>query len=77
VTGAEVAPTRVRPWWVLTTLIPFGFVAPAGFAYAAFRARRKSWYLWGLAWGVLAYGGLAINIPAALSTTRSCSRGGE
>jgi Helix-hairpin-helix motif len=42
-----------------------GFFAPAGFAYAAYRARRRSWYAVGLAWGLVAFVGLAINIPAA------------
>lgn len=56
---------RVRGWWVLTALAPFGFLAPAGFAYAAHRARMRSWYLWGAGWGLLAFGGLAVNLPAA------------
>ena len=48
----------------MTTLAPFGFLAPVGFAYAAHRARKPSWYAWGIAWGLLAFGGLAINLPA-------------
>jgi hypothetical protein len=50
---------------VLTTLPPFGFIAPFGFAYAAYRAGARRWYLLGAGWGLLAYVGLAINIPAA------------
>jgi hypothetical protein len=46
------------------TLPPFGFISPIGFAYAAHRARKRSWYVWGLAWGLLAFAGLAINVPA-------------
>jgi hypothetical protein len=45
-------------------LPPFGFIAPIGFAYAAHRARKRTWYASGVAWGLLAFVGLAINVPA-------------
>ena len=55
----------MRGWWVATAVAPFGFLAPVGFAYAAHRARRPSWYLAAAAWGLLAFGGLALNLSAA------------
>ena len=57
--------STVRGWWVVTALAPFGFLAPVGFAYAAHRVRRPGWYLVAAAWGLLAYGGLALNVAAA------------
>ncbi len=36
-----------RGRWVLTSLIPFGWVTWAGFGYAGFRARRPAWVVAG------------------------------
>ena len=55
----------MRGWWVATAVAPFGFLAPVGFAYAAHRARKPSWYVVAAAWGLLAFAGLALNLSAA------------
>ena len=39
-----------RGRWVLTTLIPFGWVTWAGFLYAGFRAKRPAWIAAGAAY---------------------------
>lgn len=64
--GAAIAQPAVgsppRGWWVLTTLPPFGFLSPVGFWVAAYRAGKRSWYLWGAAWAALCYGALVVNM---------------
>ena len=39
-----------RGRWVLTSLIPFGWVTWAGFLYAGFRARKAAWVVAGFAY---------------------------
>ena len=39
-----------RGRWVLTSLIPFGWVTWAGFLYAGFRAKRPAWIAAGAAY---------------------------
>jgi hypothetical protein len=39
-----------RGRWVLTSLIPFGWVTWAGFLYAGFRAKRPAWVVAGFAY---------------------------
>src|SRR5918998_5157587 len=39
-----------RGRWVLTSLIPFGWVTWAGFLYAGFRARKPAWIAAGAAY---------------------------
>ena len=39
-----------RGRWVLTSLIPFGWVTWAGFLYAGFRAKKPAWVVYGFAY---------------------------
>ena len=39
-----------RGRWVLTSLIPFGWVTWAGFLFAGFRARKAAWVIAGFAY---------------------------
>lgn len=45
-----------RSWWILFTLVPFGWLAFLGFFYAGRKAAQKSWKLWALAYLVLSWG---------------------
>jgi DNA uptake protein ComE-like DNA-binding protein len=51
-----------RGRWVLTSLIPFGWVTFTGFLYAGFRAKKPAWVIAGL--GYLAVTALTIYITA-------------
>jgi len=44
---------RVKGWWVLWALVPFGFGTPAGFLFAGYRARTRRWLVWAAVWAVL------------------------
>lgn len=53
---------RVRGWWVLSGLVPFGFGAPAGFVYAANRTGRRAWYVAAAIWGLIALIGFVLAV---------------
>jgi hypothetical protein len=54
-------PDRVGGWWVLwAILVPFGFGTPAGFLYAAHRARARRWYVWAAVWAALVATGVVM-----------------
>lgn len=51
---------RVKGWWVLAGLVPFGLGAPGGFVYAANRTGRRSWYVAAAVWGTIAVIGFVL-----------------
>lgn len=52
---------RVKGRWVLwAILVPFGFGTPAGFLYAAHRAKARRWYAWAAVWALLVAVGVAM-----------------
>lgn len=53
---------RVRGWWVLSGLVPFGFGAPGGFLYAAQRTGRRAWYVAAAVWALIAATGFALAV---------------
>jgi hypothetical protein len=50
----------IGSWWILLTLVPFGFTAWAAPVYAGARARVRGWIVAGIAYGVLCAVGFAL-----------------
>jgi hypothetical protein len=44
-----------RSWWILLTLVPFGWLAFAAFFYIGHKAKESSWKLWALGYFLLAW----------------------
>jgi hypothetical protein len=53
---------RVRGWWVLSGLVPFGFGAPIGFIYAAHRTGRRGWYVAAAGWALITVTALVLAV---------------
>ena len=45
-----------RSWWILFTLVPFGWLAFVSFLYAGIKAKRNAWKLWASVYFVLSWG---------------------
>jgi DNA uptake protein ComE-like DNA-binding protein len=67
---------RVKGWWVLAGLVPFGLGAPGGFIYAANRTGRRSWYLAAAVWAIVALVGVVFALVAEDDTPLGTLGGG-
>lgn len=67
---------RVKGWWVLAGLVPFGLGAPGGFVYAAHRTGRHGWYLAAAIYGLFALAGMVLAVVAEDDTPLHTLGGG-
>ena len=62
--------------WALGSLLSFGVAAPILFAVAGSQAHKRAWVLWGVAYGVLSWGGIAIAASTAEDSALNTLSGG-
>jgi DNA uptake protein ComE-like DNA-binding protein len=62
--------------WALGVLLSFGIAAPILFAIAGSQAHKRAWTLWGVVYGVLSWGGIAIATSTAEGTALNTLSGG-
>ncbi|MDP9067958.1 MAG: hypothetical protein M3N53_06395 [Actinomycetota bacterium] len=56
-----------RSWWIVLTLVPFGWLASAGFFYAGHKAKHNRWKIWALVYFVLAWAATVVASVEELS----------
>jgi DNA uptake protein ComE-like DNA-binding protein len=62
--------------WALGVLLSFGIAAPILFAIAGSQAHKRAWTLWGVVYGVLSWGGIAIATSTAEGSALNTLSGG-